>query len=56
MAQHNKQAKTTDDDADAKSLPRQESSDNPLDSGLRRKFLAFCEDNPSADECRLFEI
>jgi hypothetical protein len=34
---------------------KRESSDNPLDSGLRRKFLAFCEENPSADECRIYE-
>lgn len=29
---------------------------DPLDSGLRRKFLAFCEENPSADECRIYEV
>ena len=34
---------------------KRDSSDNPLDSGLRRKFLAFCEENPSADECRIYE-
>jgi hypothetical protein len=33
-----------------------ESSDNPLDSGLRRKFLAFCEDNPGAEECRMYDV
>jgi hypothetical protein len=34
---------------------KRDNSDNPLDSGLRRKFLAFCEENPSADECRIYE-
>ena len=29
---------------------------SPLDSGLRRKFLAFCDENPSADECRIYEV
>lgn len=24
-------------------------------SGLRRKFLDFCEENPAADECRIYE-
>ena len=28
---------------------------SPLDSGLRRKFLNFCEENPWADECRIYE-
>jgi hypothetical protein len=32
------------------------SSDDPLDSGLRRKFLAYCEENPGAEECRLYEV
>lgn len=29
---------------------------DPLDSGLRRKFLDFCEDNPWADECRIHDL
>lgn len=38
-----------------KERPERDTSDDPLDSGLRRKFLAFCEENPSADECRIYE-
>ena len=29
---------------------------SPLDSGLRRKFLSYCEENPGADECRIYEV
>lgn len=36
-----------------KRCPRESAS--PLDSGLRRKFLNFCEENPWADECRIYE-
>lgn len=25
-------------------------------SGLRRKFLDFCRDNPGAEECRLYDV
>lgn len=31
-------------------------SADPLDSGLRRKFLNFCEEHPWADECRIYEV
>lgn len=31
-------------------------SADPLDSGLRRKFLTYCEENPWADECRCYEV
>ena len=30
--------------------------DDCLASGLRRKFLEFCRENPSADECRLYDV
>lgn len=29
---------------------------DPLDSGMRRKFLNFCQENPWADECRIYEL
>ncbi len=29
---------------------------DPLDSGLRRKFLLYCEENPGAEECRIYEV
>ena len=29
---------------------------DPLDSGIRRKFLVFCQENPWADECRIYEL
>jgi len=25
-------------------------------SGLRRKFLDFCKDNPAADECKIYDV
>jgi len=28
---------------------------DPLDSGIRRKFLVFCQENPWADECRIYD-
>lgn len=54
MAQHTPEP----DSKDPAPVPRtrREGSDNPLDSGLRRKFLAFCEENPGADECRLYDV
>ncbi|NDC87505.1 MAG: hypothetical protein EB075_01620 [Bacteroidetes bacterium] len=54
MAQHDNQSASAK--AAPKSPPSRQSSDNPLDSGLRRKFLAFCEENPSADECRVYDV
>jgi hypothetical protein len=29
---------------------------DPLDSGMRRKFLNFCRENPWAEECRIYEL
>jgi hypothetical protein len=29
---------------------------DPLDSGLRRKFLLYCEENPGAEECRVYDV
>ncbi len=33
-----------------------EQAADPLDSGMRRKFLNFCQENPWADECRIYEL
>lgn len=49
---------TADDHERSRDLPkakRQPVAD-PLDSGLRRKFLNFCEESPWADECRIHEL
>ena len=35
---------------------RPEEVADPLDSGMRRKFLNFCQENPWADECRIYEL
>ncbi len=35
---------------------RPEEVADPLDSGMRRKFLNFCHENPWAEECRIYEL
>lgn len=35
---------------------RQRESSVCEDSGLRRKFLEFCDDNPSAPECLVYDL
>ena len=37
------------------SEPRRLGSDYCLASGLRRKFLDFCDENPGAEECRVYD-
>jgi hypothetical protein len=43
-------------DRDQQSAQRPRDIPSPLDSGLRRKFLQYCEENPWADECRVYEV
>jgi hypothetical protein len=31
-------------------------TDYCLASGLRRKFLEHCDENPGAEECRLYDV
>jgi len=38
------------------SEPRRLGSDYCLASGLRRKFLDFCDENPGAEECRVYDL
>jgi hypothetical protein len=35
---------------------RRTDSDYCLASGLRRKFLEFCDENPGAEECRVYDL
>lgn len=36
--------------------PRLKDCDYCLASGLRRKFLDFCDENPGAEECRVYDV
>lgn len=53
MAQQGVDDDPQSDQQDQQSRPPE--SADPLDSGLRRKFLNYCEENPSADECRIYD-
>lgn len=53
MAQQGLPNERTDDrDSSAERAPFEPSV---LDSAMRRKFLNFCQENPWADECRIYE-
>lgn len=48
--------KTTASSEDNPKDQERDGADYCLASGLRRKFLEFCEENPGADECRIFDL